>query len=703
MGGDERHRVLEDADNDLLIETLRKGAGVGKVRGERVAKWIRWKLAERGVKLPPDLDGARSRPKGQLRQTTTKEATKEATKETTKEATKKPPTKEKAKKEATKKPPTKEQPKGVKITKIDDDALRKDEDSVHETLRARGKAKWSEELSHPKYKIRASRLRRMLRDKTVDDYTKAVLLRSMDNTALVKMVEDDTAGGAYSPTQQGKWVLHELRRRNAKMPPHLAKRLANTTGTELRVTTADKARHEEVWGLKKTPVKAKQQGPTDEELRQVEDSNLMTALGKIGERSVLRWTNDDAERKLQGIRVSRLLAGRKLTRAQKATLLRMTGKVVLRHAYDHATGGGKNLRKAQGGWILHELTKKHAEEGLELPANLKAVQGKQVASDKGLVVRRDERLAESGLSTGVKPAFREGKTGWKPLEKGPDVLADWKKKIGAEGTAHNRLGRQLTNKEQKELARALEVSHGISINMAGTPSHRTSRALIDLLRMPHAAIQAASRDAMGRKLQIFIGDKVLPDQDQNQDMKGEQPRGWPPGSTWDMVGGAYTPWKHQFTLNTRKGRSGARGSTMLHELGHAVGEAMRSGQTGAGAYGSRTADAPVDMSLEWLAAHNREWRGAKPRSEEVGSWDDEMAAARKTYRKNKKRNPRKPRIRPYFLQDGTAGLSEAWAELWNEYWSRGGGAAGRRHVESTYGELTLGYLTKVLEGMEVEE
>lgn len=78
-------------------------------------------------------------------------------------------------------------------------------------------------------------------------------------------------------------------------------------------------------------------------------------------------------------------------------------------------------------------------------------------------------------------------------------------------------------------------------------------------------------------------------------LKGVQPRGWPPGMTWDSVPGLYDPATNQVIVATRKGvvppTGDGHGSAnlVIHEVGHAIDAA------GGGS------DAP-----EFVAAYNKD-------------------------------------------------------------------------------------------------
>ncbi len=70
---------------------------------------------------------------------------------------------------------------------------------------------------------------------------------------------------------------------------------------------------------------------------------------------------------------------------------------------------------------------------------------------------------------------------------------------------------------------------------------------------------------------VYIGDGALPAHDQLERYRGVRPRGWPEGSTWDTVAGAYDNDGKQIIAGT--GEYGSE-SLALHETGHAIGDLL---------------------------------------------------------------------------------------------------------------------------------
>jgi hypothetical protein len=70
---------------------------------------------------------------------------------------------------------------------------------------------------------------------------------------------------------------------------------------------------------------------------------------------------------------------------------------------------------------------------------------------------------------------------------------------------------------------------------------------------------------------IYIGEGGVPYLDNMQHLQGVQPRGYPPGETWNNVHGAYVPGKRYVIIGA--GRHGSK-SVILHEFGHALGDRL---------------------------------------------------------------------------------------------------------------------------------
>jgi SPP1 gp7 family putative phage head morphogenesis protein len=72
---------------------------------------------------------------------------------------------------------------------------------------------------------------------------------------------------------------------------------------------------------------------------------------------------------------------------------------------------------------------------------------------------------------------------------------------------------------------------------------------------------------------VHFGKKSMPYLDANQQYRNAQPRGWPPGSTWDEVAGAYNRGNKSVVAGWTPQGHGSR-SAAIHEYGHAIGDLL---------------------------------------------------------------------------------------------------------------------------------
>ncbi len=139
----------------------------------------------------------------------------------------------------------------------------------------------------------------------------------------------------------------------------------------------------------------------------------------------------------------------------------------------------------------------------------------------------------------------------------------------------------------------------------------------ELEKMPLAQLQQMERN--GTKVVAARGSVT----DARTELRGVQPRGWPPGKTWDQVPGAFMPDTNEVVVATQAGPNGTRqvpptGSShgsanlVLHEAGHAL-----------------------------------DYRGGKP---------SDSAEFQRAYEADRAAMP------TYLQQPGAAGREEAWAE-----------------------------------------
>jgi hypothetical protein len=91
-------------------------------------------------------------------------------------------------------------------------------------------------------------------------------------------------------------------------------------------------------------------------------------------------------------------------------------------------------------------------------------------------------------------------------------------------------------------------------------------ALLGLDKLDDALL----RGLVDRHVTWYIGDRTVPDLDQNDYLRNVRPRGWPEGSTWSQVGGAYSPFGKK--VNSGSSLHSGSANTALHETGHAIGD-----------------------------------------------------------------------------------------------------------------------------------
>lgn len=156
-------------------------------------------------------------------------------------------------------------------------------------------------------------------------------------------------------------------------------------------------------------------------------------------------------------------------------------------------------------------------------------------------------------------------------------------------------------------------------------------AVRDLGRMPdelHDQMAAFFRGNLDRypDAGIYLGRGHVPDLDHLEHLADKHPRGWPEGSTWKEVAGAYSPNKRVVAIGT--GPTGSA-SVGLHEFGHAVDDMHR-----------RSLGTVASVTGEFSDAYDR----AVAASYDRGFW-----------------------ISPYYLQPGADGKSEMFAEAFARY------------------------------------
>jgi hypothetical protein len=166
-------------------------------------------------------------------------------------------------------------------------------------------------------------------------------------------------------------------------------------------------------------------------------------------------------------------------------------------------------------------------------------------------------------------------------------------------------------------------------------------------RVPPAYHQAMAQYLADNGGGIWLGVAKLPDQDNLGNLRGEKPRGWHKGATWDDVDGVVSDGKKMavsYTSNTRSSNlksQRVRGlldlpdelydpSATMHEFGHLADHAL--GQKG-------------KFSFQEPASSQRLWRLVHGRVKKYGGSG----------------------LNPYFRQGGDAGPEELWADAFGTY------------------------------------
>ncbi len=157
--------------------------------------------------------------------------------------------------------------------------------------------------------------------------------------------------------------------------------------------------------------------------------------------------------------------------------------------------------------------------------------------------------------------------------------------------------------------RAVAEAFGEHLHVTGDAAHPGLQRDLQHLRDLPPRIATRLREAGLRG--VHLGTADLPHLDDLGDLHNEQPRGWTPGATWDSVGGVYDGTRHVAAVASL-GRSGSR-ATVLHELGHAMGDLFRM-PVGTGALGERRIDDHPDL----VAAHQRLFHKLSPYEQQAG-------------------------------------------------------------------------------------
>ena len=125
-----------------------------------------------------------------------------------------------------------------------------------------------------------------------------------------------------------------------------------------------------------------------------------------------------------------------------------------------------------------------------------------------------------------------------------------------------------------------EVAESIT-EIAGTANAADKTAVVaEVVKIPLTALTALK--TKGVKI-VVCRNSVT---EVRTDLKGVKPRGWPEGKSWDTVPGLNDPAGNRVIIATRGGKVPPTGdghgaaNLVLHEVGHAIGDAVTAGGVG---------------------------------------------------------------------------------------------------------------------------
>ena len=212
---------------------------------------------------------------------------------------------------------------------------------------------------------------------------------------------------------------------------------------------------------------------------------------------------------------------------------------------------------------------------------------------------------------------------------------------GAGQTAHIATA-ALTAADVDKLARSL-------VRAGGTGTKQDVELVVaELKKLPASALQTLQA---GKVAVLACRDSVT---DHATDLKGVQPRGWPPGKTWDSVSGAYLP---------------GRNAVVIAVVGHGTKAGAHVSQTGEG-HGS--ANLVVHEAAHAINKHVGADRNASSKDFTAARTKD-LAA-----------------LPAYELQKGVAGLSETFAESAARYYGGSYGSVKTSNLDAYWRAHPLG-------------
>lgn len=194
------------------------------------------------------------------------------------------------------------------------------------------------------------------------------------------------------------------------------------------------------------------------------------------------------------------------------------------------------------------------------------------------VERRDCGTGAGGFKPGNKCAGG-GDGGGDGAGGGSGSSGDVEGSIPAGGDAGVSGSGSKTPKTPEEHFASVKAKLGSSLNVRDEGTEIVRQHISDL----DAVSSGVSKAVADKGVTVHLGNSPMTELNGNTDMKGQSPRGWPPGVTWDEVPGAFNP-AHN-AVSAGKGAHGSA-SVVLHEYGHAIGHNFG-----------------IDSSPEWQSIH----------------------------------------------------------------------------------------------------
>lgn len=125
----------------------------------------------------------------------------------------------------------------------------------------------------------------------------------------------------------------------------------------------------------------------------------------------------------------------------------------------------------------------------------------------------------------------------------------------------------------------LKGHYGDRFHLIGKETEHTRMHLSDLAKVPSTHHKIVSKHLAGSPTGgLYVGHAPTVDLSPSmKPLRGVTPRGWPPGSDWKQVGGAYSPGNREVAIGVGSAGHGSH-SLATHEFGHALDDTLDSKQ-----------------------------------------------------------------------------------------------------------------------------